>query len=154
MWEIQVWSLGQKDPLEKGMATHSSILGNFHGQRSLVGCSPWCCQESDTTEWLTLRIYVYAFKCYVYVKDKYKNTCKDIFCVCICIYIYISVQFNRCLVRLFAIPWTAACQASLSITNSQSLLILMSIESVIPSNHLILCLSIYRQYIYMVNKHK
>ena len=36
-------------------------------------------------------------------------------------------------------PWTAACQASLSITNSQSLLKLMSIESVMPSNHLILC---------------
>ena len=42
-------------------------------------------------------------------------------------------------VRLFATPWTAACQASLSITNSQSLLKLMSIESVMPSNHLILC---------------
>ena len=41
--------------------------------------------------------------------------------------------------RLFATPWTAACQASLSITNSQSLLKLMSIESVMPSNHLILC---------------
>ena len=36
-------------------------------------------------------------------------------------------------------PWTAACQASLSITNSQSLLKLMSIESVMPSNHLVLC---------------
>ena len=36
-------------------------------------------------------------------------------------------------------PWTAGCQASLSITNSQSLLKLMSIESVMPSNHLILC---------------
>ena len=42
-------------------------------------------------------------------------------------------------VRLFATPWTAACQASLSITNSQSLLQLMSIKSVMPSNHLILC---------------
>ena len=42
-------------------------------------------------------------------------------------------------VQLFAIPWTAAHQASLSITNSQSLLKLMSIESVMPSNHLILC---------------
>ena len=41
-------------------------------------------------------------------------------------------------VRLFVTPWTAACQASLSITNSQSLLKLMSIESVMPSNHLIL----------------
>ena len=42
-------------------------------------------------------------------------------------------------VRLFKTPWTAAFQASLSITNSQSLLKLMSIESVMPSNHLILC---------------
>ena len=42
-------------------------------------------------------------------------------------------------VWLFATPWTAACQASLSITNSWSLLKLMSIESVRPSNHLILC---------------
>ena len=43
-------------------------------------------------------------------------------------------------VWLFATPWTAECQASLSITNSWSLLKLMSIESVKPSNHLILCL--------------
>ena len=41
-------------------------------------------------------------------------------------------------IRFFATPWTAKCQTSLSITNSQSLLKLMSIESVIPSNHLIL----------------
>ena len=42
-------------------------------------------------------------------------------------------------VRLFVTPWTAARQASLSITNPQSLLKLMSIKSVMPSNHLILC---------------
>ena len=42
-------------------------------------------------------------------------------------------------VRLFATPWTVAHQASLSITNSWSLLKLMSIESVMPTNHLILC---------------
>ena len=42
-------------------------------------------------------------------------------------------------VRLFATPWITARQASLSITNSQSLLKLMSIESVMPSSHLILC---------------
>ena len=42
-------------------------------------------------------------------------------------------------VLLFATPWTAVCQASLSITNSKSLLKLMSIELVMPSNHLILC---------------
>ena len=49
-----------------------------------------------------------------------------------------SVQLLSC-VQLFATPWTAARQASLSITNSRSLLKLMSIESVLPSNHLILC---------------
>ena len=43
----------------------------------------------------------------------------------------------------FATPWTAACQASLSITNSQSLLKLMSIESVMPSKHPILCCSLF-----------
>ena len=42
-------------------------------------------------------------------------------------------------VRLFVTPWIAACWASLSITNSQSLLKLISIESVMPFNHLILC---------------
>ena len=42
-------------------------------------------------------------------------------------------------VQLLATPWTKACQASLSITNSWSLLKLISVESVMPSNHLILC---------------
>ena len=50
----------------------------------------------------------------------------------------ISVQLLSCVI-LFATPWTAAHQASLSISNSRSLLKLMSIESVMPSNHLILC---------------
>ena len=49
-----------------------------------------------------------------------------------------SVQLLNC-VRLFVTTWMAACQASLSITNSQSLLKLLSIELVMPSNHLILC---------------
>ena len=52
--------------------------------------------------------------------------------------IFSSVQLLSC-VCLFATPWTAARQASLSITNSQSLLKLMSIELVMLSNHLILC---------------
>ena len=54
-----------------------------------------------------------------------------------------SVQLLSC-VQLLATPWTAAHQASLSITNSWSLLKLMSIESVMPSNHLILCLPLLR----------
>ena len=48
MW---VRSLGREDPLEEGMTTHSSILAwRIHGQRSLVGYSPWGCKETDMTE--------------------------------------------------------------------------------------------------------
>ena len=50
-----------------------------------------------------------------------------------------SVQFSRSVVSNSATPWIAARQASLSITNSQSTLKLMCIESVMPSSHLILC---------------
>ena len=57
--------------------------------------------------------------------------------------VYLLLQFSSVQslshVQLFATPWTAALQASLSITHSRSLLKLMSIESVMPSNHLILC---------------
>ena len=54
---------------------------------------------------------------------------------CICIVIVQSLSR----VQLFATPLTAACQASLSFTNSRSLLKLLSVESMMPSNHLILC---------------
>ena len=54
-------------------------------------------------------------------------------------YVYQTVSSVAQCVRLFVTPWTAARQASLSITNSQSLLKLVSTESVMPSNHLILC---------------
>ena len=60
----------------------------------------------------------------------------------ICIYLITSeVVVQSSHVRLFLTPWTAAHQASLSVTISRSLLKLMSIESVMPSNHLILCRS-------------
>ena len=51
-----------------------------------------------------------------------------------------SVQLSH--VQLFSTPWTAACQASLSITNSRSLLKLMSTKSAMPSNQVILCCSL------------
>ena len=54
-------------------------------------------------------------------------------------YCFSSVQFNSSVMSNSATPWTAARQASLSITNSQSLLKLTSIKSVMPPNHLILC---------------
>ena len=55
-----------------------------------------------------------------------------------------SVQSLSC-VWLFATPWTAARQASLSITNSPSLLKFMSVDSVMPSNHLIFCWFFFSQ---------
>ena len=64
-------------------------------------------------------------------------------CVLGCFFLAYCIQFSSLQlfssVWLFATPWTAAHQTSLSITNSQSLLKLMFIESVMPSNYLILC---------------
>ena len=51
MQETEIWLLGLEDPLEKGMATHSSTLaGEFHEQRSLVGYSPWSHKELNMTD--------------------------------------------------------------------------------------------------------
>ena len=61
MQETRVQSLGWEDPLEKKMATHSSILtGEFNGHRSLMDYSPWGHKEFDMTEQLTLSLY-YTF---------------------------------------------------------------------------------------------
>ena len=48
--EAWVRFLGWEDPLEKAMATPVFLPGEFYGQRSLMGYSPWHCKESDTTE--------------------------------------------------------------------------------------------------------
>ena len=63
MRETRVQSLGWEDPLEKGMATHSSILAipESHEQRTLVGYNPWLCKESDVTE----RLFLILFLCYI-----------------------------------------------------------------------------------------
>ena len=63
---------------------------------------------------------------------------KSVRCL-VCVRFISTVQFNHMIISDSATPWTAARQAPLSITNSQSLLKLMSIESVMPSNRLILC---------------
>ena len=76
-----------------------------------------------------------------YLQETWKIQNKVTYYSTIC-YNYFSVQFSSVQsfsrVQLFAIPWTTACQASLSITNSRSLPKHMSIESVMPSNNLIL----------------
>ena len=50
------WIPGRGRSPEKGMATHSSILTESHGQRSLMGYSPWGCREADMTELARTRV--------------------------------------------------------------------------------------------------
>ena len=87
-------------------ATPVFLPGESHGQRGLVGYSPWGHTESNTMKQLSTHAHIQ----------------------------FSSVSH----VQLFATPRTAAHQASLSITDFRNLLKLMSMESVMPSNHLIL----------------
>ena len=112
MRETRDWSLGGEDPLKKEMATHSSTLAWKIQARMEEPCMGH--KESDMTERLHFLFFLSTQ------------------------WFLSSVQ-SLSRVQLFVTPWTAACQASLSITNSQNLPKLMSIESVMPSNHLILC---------------
>ena len=164
------------------------LPGKSHGWRSLVGCSPWGCKESDTTERLHVHLLlsrigegngnplqcsclenprdggawwaaIYGIaQSWVRLKQLSSSSSSCCFYSSIfhlfyeafswqvdrnlCAPLYAeglnSVQSLSC-VQLFETPWTTAGQASLSITNSWSLLKLMSIESMMPSNHLILC---------------
>ena len=58
MQETWVRSLGQEDPLDMGMATHTVLPGEFHGQGSLAGYSPWGRKELDMTEQSTLSLFI------------------------------------------------------------------------------------------------
>ena len=70
----------------------------------------------------------------------FRTSCMDLSLLNRCIEVSLQSLSH---VWLFATPWTAACQASLSITNSQRLVKLMSIVSAMPSNHLILCCTLF-----------
>ena len=113
-----------KSPVALGKK--ANFLGLMGVRLELISekqCSSFKC----TAKWF---IYIYMW---LYV------------CVCVCVCVSISVYLSQSVqslscVRLFATPRTAALQASLFITNSWNLLKLVSIESVMPSNHLILCL--------------
>ena len=66
MQETQVQSLGQEDPLGKEIANHSNFLsGKSHGQRSLVGYSPWGCKELDITYQLNNNFILYLYYYYI-----------------------------------------------------------------------------------------
>ena len=106
-------------------------------------------QESDTAEWLHRHHHQYRK---YYVKNCWslvwqiphgatKPMCHNYWSLSTLepVLLNISVQFSCSVMSDSVTPWTATCQASLSITNSWSLLKLMSIESVMPSNRLNLC---------------
>ena len=107
----------------------------LHGWRKLEHCSLRGCKEVGTVEWLTLihsKSKSFAFSprslelsghIWIWFQIKWANQFSSV------------AQWRPTLCN----PWAAACQASLSIANSWSLLKLMSIVSVRPSNHLILC---------------
>ena len=162
-----VRSLGWEDPLEKGMATHSSILVWRTPWTEEPGRhSPWGGKESDTAEGLTLSLsdWILSYcSCCTSTRPKGASRWRMRHFVLqgnwwnrfwIVRYFQKPISWSQSLhllvskfssaqslsrVRLFATPWIAARQASLPITNSRSLLKLMSTESGMPSNHLILC---------------
>ena len=95
--ETWVQSLGQKDPLEKGMATHSSILAwRIHGQRSLVGYHPQGRKELNTMERLThtcmLLITQLKKECYLLRrhKDVYSDSFTDALLLCHALFLSLS----------------------------------------------------------------
>ena len=117
--------------------------GGGEGQGRLACHSPWDGKESDTTEWLnnkpTACKYMNLEAWTLFLHSI--SSGESVLCVWTChlgSLTFISVQSLSC-VQLFATPWITALQASLSITNSRSSLRLMSIESVMPSSHLIFC---------------
>ena len=113
MW---VRSLDWEDPLEKEMATYSN---------SLIWENPWI-EEPGNLQSMGSQKRHHLVDMNLVTKQQEQRL----------------VVWSLSHVRLFETPWTAALQASLTFTMSRSLLKLMSIESVVPSNHLILCHSL------------
>ena len=123
----------------------SAACGIFLNQRANL-CHLHCKMDSEPPnhrEVLQLILKQQGFKLcgsiYMWVLSNKYSTCIFILQIFkLTKHQFSSVQSLSC-VRLFVTPWTAVCQASLSITNSQNLLQLMSIEPVMSSNYLILC---------------
>ena len=123
MQEMQIPSLGREYPLEEGMASCSSILAwripwtEKPGRLQSIGLQSWAWLKRLST-------------CTYVQRENGKGRSYPVFS---------HLALSLICVQLFATPWTAARQAPLSFTISRSLLKLMSIESVMPSNPLILC---------------
>ena len=138
MWETWIQSLGWEDPLEEVWLPATVFLGGESPwTEKLAGYSPWGHKKSDMTGWLsTAHNLSHSQDLYPeYIKNSHSSPNKSALKRC-------HKRRYCCLVShvwLFVTPYTATCQASLSFTISQSLLKLVSIESVMLYNHLILC---------------
>ena len=148
-----------------GVCRLENNLGCTHGQRSLGGCSPWGREESDMTERLHFHFSLScigegngnplqcsclenpkqdggawwaAVNGVAQSRTRLKRLSSSSMEYSV-IFFVVIVQLLSC-ARLLITPWSAAGQAPLSSTVSQSLLKFMSIESVLLSNHFILCL--------------
>ena len=96
-----------------------------------------CCLQSPCAWWADVPVNINADQAVLPTLSTHRNELWD--CGPGCLQKGVVVVQSLCRVRLFVTPWTAACQASLSFTVSWSLLKFMSIESMMPFNHLILC---------------
>ena len=150
--QTRVWPLGWENPLErKWQPTPVSLPGKSHGQRRLVGCSPWGCKESGTTDWLTLTgaIWQAEYFAWVTVKGKkyhMKAKCKENKINPHCLFrkakkrkkkrererdkgLHDTAKWNKVKVKsvsrvqLFATPWTVAYQTSLSMGLFQAIVL-------------------------------
>ena len=159
MQETRVWSWVRKIPWRREWLPIPVFFPReFHGQRSLVGYSALDCKELDSTERLRTHTHrsmyiIYTCMNIIFYQHQRNRVLRDnshtmLFIILndiIRSYHFLNNSLQLSLVQLFSHvwlfvnPWITARQASLSITNSWSLLKLMSIELVIPSNHLILC---------------
>ena len=140
-WEIRVWSLGQEDSLKEEMATHSqySCLEN-----PIERGAWWAVVHGVTNSWTWLSEYARLGRrgqrrgktgVPLGPFPTFNQRNSDFFFF----FGKLLLLFFSHQVQLFAIPYTAKRQATLTFTIPWSLLKLMSIESVMPSNHLIFC---------------
>ena len=101
-------------------------LNSWSNQHFCPSPTAWGCSQLPCSTWFVITAFITVWHIHTYIHTHtYTYTC-----------IHIS-QSLSC-IQFFETPWTAACQASPSVTVSRSLLKLMSIESVMPPNHLIL----------------
>ena len=135
MQETWVWSLVREDPLEKKMATHSSIL---------AWRIPWTEEPSGLQSMGLQRVghdWATSLSLFTLTFHTLYSRIIEIPCSPMQTHFFFNCNVDIQLlshIRLFATPWTAAHQASLFFTISW----LMSMESVMPSNHLVLCCSL------------